>query len=45
MPVERLAPNKVVNFFKPFYNGFGNDAMIWFAYGSRDADQFERQSI
>jgi hypothetical protein len=29
-------------FFRSFYNGFKDDATIWFAYGGPDVDQLER---
>jgi hypothetical protein len=42
MPVKRLAPSKVADFFRSFYNGFKDDATIWFGSSGPDADQFER---
>jgi hypothetical protein len=35
MPIERLAASKVADFFRPFYNGFIDNATIWFAYAGK----------
>jgi hypothetical protein len=42
MPMERLTPSKVADFYKSFYITLPHSTMIWFPYSSPDVDQFER---